>query len=382
MATYWGSVPWGLGGWGGGELAEGFTLDITLPALTFEGYSASHLDVELQPISFEGYSASLLNDIELQPIAFEGVSALHLNSITLPAITVSLETGNGIELEIKLPFITFEGRSASILNDITLPSLQFEGVGASNLNNIILPPLSATFQTAAILTVELEPIEASFESTSVSCILNIRLPYIRFSGSMATYEYNSLNITLPPIQATFEGGGNIHGSLSITLPALELYATLKGANTLMCAVSTKDGSLTLYTNYLFNSFAIINGRRLAASDAGLIELTGTNDMGVAISASFQTGTHDGGIKNIKWVPNIISVMKSNGVMYIRPVMDGVQKAQKAVISTGSVYKSVNVRTDKGPDGMNVGIQGENYAGSSFEISSLEALLELTKRVGK
>ncbi len=55
------------------------------------------------------------------------------------------------------------------------------------------------------------------------------------------------------------------------------------------ALNTRTAAITEYQNYAFNSFAQLGGRYIGASDQGLYELTGDDDVGEQIIASLKTG---------------------------------------------------------------------------------------------
>lgn len=55
------------------------------------------------------------------------------------------------------------------------------------------------------------------------------------------------------------------------------------------AMNTRNGAVTEYTNYAFNSFARIGNRYLGATSDGLYELSGDDDVGEAIVATLKGG---------------------------------------------------------------------------------------------
>lgn len=55
------------------------------------------------------------------------------------------------------------------------------------------------------------------------------------------------------------------------------------------AINTRNGAVTEYSNYNFNSFAKINNKYFGAADAGLYELTGDDDAGTDIIAQIKSG---------------------------------------------------------------------------------------------
>lgn len=78
--------------------------------------------------------------------------------------------------------------------------------------------------------------------------------------------------------------GRINESVQITA----VYLSPSGSVTTW-ALNTKTAALTEYDDYVFNSFARLDGRYLGASENGLYELTGDTDDGADIIAELETG---------------------------------------------------------------------------------------------
>ncbi len=363
MATLLGGAPLGYGGLGWSYPENAFTFDITLPAFEFVSESGFYLE-----------------EIILPTLEFEGASAFYLEEITLPALTAEFSS-NAMELAVVLPPFAFVGTTAAYLQPIELQPFNVSFTSAFMLD-VELQPFEAAFATGATLNVTLPALTALFGYTFNPISFDVTLKPFVFHGSVDVGTYMELVVSLPPFSAAFAVSGDICGVFAITLPAFAMYATLRSATVVATATSTKDGALTEYSNYDFNSFATIAGKYLGAGDDGLVELSGDDDMGVDIGVSFETGLHDGGMKNVKWMPNVKVVMKSDGSVKVRGVYDGVQKAQQTILTTVDVLMPKNVKLDKGPDGMLLGVQMENVDGAAFEVALIEMLPELTKRIGK
>ena len=75
------------------------------------------------------------------------------------------------------------------------------------------------------------------------------------------------------------------------LEGVEIAAAYIGPNSNFTtwAVNTRTGATTEYTNYVFNSFAQMGHKYLAASDDGLYELNGSTDQGTSIIGRLRSG---------------------------------------------------------------------------------------------
>jgi hypothetical protein len=78
------------------------------------------------------------------------------------------------------------------------------------------------------------------------------------------------------------------------------------------SMHTERQALTLYTNFPFNSFCQFGGKTYGASDAGLFELTGTTDSGVAIAAIATGGVSDMGDSHLKVIDRVHVGYRTDG----------------------------------------------------------------------
>jgi hypothetical protein len=95
----------------------------------------------------------------------------------------------------------------------------------------------------------------------------------------------------------------------------ELDAAVTGIFTGV-AVNTRVAGVTEYTGLNINSACLFNGTYLAATNTGIVELTGTTDDGTLIQSSVRGGFTDFGNKNNKRVLYAYPSVDSDGILNI------------------------------------------------------------------
>lgn len=145
---------------------------------------------------------------------------------------------------------------------------------------------------------------------------------------------------------------------------------------------------TQYTNYNFDSYAVINGRFYGSSPQGLFELTGDTDNGAAIQANVDFGLRDFGTDLRKTIEECYVGMSGEGNLFVKitvPSNDDTQPDQTYIYSTSSYSASLKqqrVRMGKGLKGNFIGLTLYNAAGDDFELASVEfRVIQLSRRIG-
>lgn len=88
-------------------------------------------------------------------------------------------------------------------------------------------------------------------------------------------------------------------------------------------MNTETKAMFQYTNYEFNSYAVIGGKPMAASAEGVHQLdTGDTDDGAAIIASIRSGLTNFGSAQLKRVERMYMGYASNGTLCVRVVAIG------------------------------------------------------------
>lgn len=88
------------------------------------------------------------------------------------------------------------------------------------------------------------------------------------------------------------------------------------------AMNTRSGAVTEYSNFVFNSFARVGNRYIAASDQGLHELLGDDDDGEAIIARLQSGYMQFGGTRLSRLKEAYIAARNEGEMLLKIVEAG------------------------------------------------------------
>jgi hypothetical protein len=205
----------------------------------------------------------------------------------------------------------------------------------------------------------------SATSTSVPASCAITLKRVRLSATGGWIPGGTLDSDLWGVTLSATGYGG-PSTLEADLWPVEVYATGVGQTTYTLAISTKDGSVTSYSNHSFNSYFEMNGRFFGVSSSGIYELTGSTDSGTAINASFTTG-YVKGKKSIS--PNdIYMYLKSTGDVDVRTVVDNITGAKYTAPTTSNQFMPKKLNLGKGRVGSMVGL---NVSSSdSMEVSHM------------
>lgn len=158
---------------------------------------------------------------------------------------------------------------------------------------------------------------------------------------------------------------------SISLPA---------ANFVTVSMHTERQALTTYSNYQFNSYCEFNGKFYGASDAGLFELTGATDNGVAISSVARVGISDFGSPYLKSIAGCYLNYRTDGAMVLRVIINDTTTYEYAVPSNSLAgLHPVRVDVGRGIVARNMQFEIANVAGAGFSLDSLEVVPNILSR---
>lgn len=111
------------------------------------------------------------------------------------------------------------------------------------------------------------------------------------------------------------------------------------------AMNTRNGAVTEYSNFAFNSFAQIGKRYVAASSSGLYELLGDDDDGTDIIATIKSGFAQWAGSKFAIIKGIYLGVRGEGDFVLR-VTTGDGKTYNYAVSTRDV-RTTKVHTGKG-----------------------------------
>lgn len=155
-----------------------------------------------------------------------------------------------------------------------------------------------------------------------------------------------------------------------------------GSETWVLNVAT--GGSTEYTNYGFNSYARIGDKYFGASDDGLVELSGPDDRGTPIHASFSLGMVDAGNAQRKIFSHCYLGVSSQGTMFVKVrVLDETTDEYEEYVYEARDFseklKQQRITLGKGMKANYIGLEIYNSEGADFELDSVEFLVAELKR---
>jgi hypothetical protein len=197
--------------------------------------------------------------------------------------------------------------------DADLPGLTGEATGLTSCPAIAegeLPAIESSstggVKFAGELVAELPAITGQSDGYSMSGgDSNGVIPAIISASTGVTGHMGTSEAILPCLESSADGGRIGVGGASGILPAI----TGSGAGNVTRAlpsfaaftVNMRNKGITDYTNYDFNSFAVIGGKLYGATKSGIHPIEGDDDNGAEINASFKTGRidlHSGNVRRL------------------------------------------------------------------------------------
>ncbi len=150
------------------------------------------------------------------------------------------------------------------------------------------------------------------------------------------------------------------------------------------AMNCRNGALTNYDNYDFNSyFDCGDGVCLAAGMYGIYELSGNNananDNGNPIDAHLRTGNHDLDTSALKRILDVYIGLAGDGSFLLSVVTDDNTTNVYPIESLAIQGHTVKVNLGKGAKGRYFMLDFMNLNGSDFEIDNVELNVQLTTR---
>lgn len=346
-------------------VASGATQDIRLPMLTaaasiIPGNSTG-------PVQAKKYiPAMTVAGTILRGSVYDGVASL-------PAL--ALEASFGTFVSVSLPRLTSAGTALNgrvSTAAVSLPRIVVTGaVYGDGL-------LSAAASLPA-LTIAVE-IDAGRVAEASITLKKIALAAAGYSGTVGT-----ATVSLPIFTMDGAGHGEYIGQASIELPMLQLVATLPVQTGLtetvsVFAMNTKNGALTNYDNFSFNSMTRFNGLELMANSSGIFAITGNLDESAIIDAYARTGITDFGTPNHKRVDYAYIGYRSDGEMRLKLIVDEHHEYEYQVYPRN--YDDIHgnrLKLGRGAKGTYWQIEIGNVDGSNIEGDFLQLMAEPLSR---
>lgn len=141
------------------------------------------------------------------------------------------------------------------------------------------------------------------------------------------------------------------------------------------AVNANTGALTTYNNFNINSFAQLNGKFYGMTDAGLVELTGDTDNGIAIDASIKLGTTELGTDTVatellKRLPAVYLGVNTAGDMLLNVTANGATNTYQLTAATSTSLHTGRLLLGKGVASRYWDFELTNVDGADFTLDSI------------
>lgn len=141
------------------------------------------------------------------------------------------------------------------------------------------------------------------------------------------------------------------------------------------AVNVNTGAVTTYDNFNINSFARLDGKFYGMTDAGLVELTGDTDNGVAIDATIKLGTSElstdtVAVDTLKRLPTIYLGVNTAGDMALSVTANGLTNTYTLAAATSASLHTGRLLLGKGVASRYWDFELTNVAGADFTLDSI------------
>lgn len=213
---------------------------------------------------------------------------------------------------------------------------------------------TAIMYSGGAIDAEIPFLSVAMESTHAPGSISIRLKRVRVSMNGGWAPGGSISTTLWPITISATGYGG-PTSMEVTLWSIDVYIQGSGDTYTTIVASTKDGSVTTYSNFSFNSYFEMDGRFFGISSSGIYELMGTTDSGVNILSTITTGfTRMKATKPLS-LNDLYALITSDGTVTFRGIIDKIMGAEYEMETTYGRYRYRKLDIGKGRIGFKVGL---------------------------
>lgn len=364
--------------------------DVELPSLSVEGISIigemATGDVALLEYSMIGGSLEPAIELPLYEVdgacisgsVGAGAAITRYLRVDATGLTGTMSSG-----DVELPLYDAAGGDgqlgAAVFEEFTLDASGYAGIVADGSLLLRDPELLGTM------------LQSTFSSGDIALVVYTSTGTVT-SGSVAsggvTLDSYTLTatelggcfgvgqITVPLVTLSATGYSSTIGSATITIPmyAVDGVLTAEVAAPVFTSIvlNTRTNAVTNYSEVTFNSLCSFNGVILAATDAGIVALTGQDDAGEAISARLKVGATNFGSSAQKRVLAGYVGYRASGELQITMITDDHHEFiyRLEPRQTADVLHPSRVKFGRGVKGVYSQWQLENVDGADFELNSL------------
>lgn len=234
---------------------------------------------------------------------------------------------------------------------------------ADRLTNFFGAEITDNLTLAAVLAGSGQLSGAAVESLSLSVEGTPQL--LIAAHAQDTVELESLDVIQMLFQPTIAEG--IELALAYAAP---------GGSVTTWTMNTRTGAVTEYQDFDFNSFAMLDGRYVAASSAGLFELLGDTDAGENIVARIKSGYMQFGGTKLSRLDAAYIAATGEGRMILKIITkEGAEYVYQADTRDG---RSTKVHMGKGQRSRYFAFELTS-AGQDFDLDTLEFIPVLVQR---
>ena len=264
--------------------------------------------------------------------------------------------------------------------------MPWRGVGDADLRPLTLSGTGYDNALASgAITLELFTVEGTLEMGGVVGSADVTLRVLELDAEGVAGNVGSAEITLPLLTLDAEGLMQGLGTASIVLPMLLLYGTLVQtalpvASFTSVVLNTRNAAVSEYHGVNANSLCMFGGVVLAATESGIVALTGASDLGEDIAASIASGRGDLGSPQIKRVVTGYVGYRADGELSLTLIVDGHHEFTYPVVPRRiEDQHATRVKIGRGLRGTYWEWRLANRAGADFALDQLTLTPEVTSR---
>jgi hypothetical protein len=351
---------------------------VTLPRFTAEArtdYGSATMEVMTALATQEGVDAS--GGVTLPQFVSSGVATsgdAAIGAVTLEQFTAFAASTFPVELTLS-PFTASAVGLAGTVGSASVQLQPFQALAGASL------PANDAVGTAvmqAMTSTGLSYVDGMAVGAASLRLLQVSAVAISGTVGLAAPSLQRLTIAAVGAQA-----GVAAGAASMPMFRATGFNDPTLASTYRTWVmNVANEGLTEYTNYSYNSFAVLGGRNYAAGPDGIYELVGATDDGDAINWTVRTGLMDDKNANLKRLHEVLLAMRYNGPIRVRVWTDNVNYYDYTLSNYRAELHQVRAKLGKGLKSRYFRIELIGLNGSTAEIDSMQVpMTPVSRRIG-